>query len=62
MEVVTVRLPHNLTSLEQAHKVLANVLNKVGCGNCFSGRDIRFTHEIDYRVDPATLAVRETIG
>ncbi len=60
MDVITVRLTRSLTSLEQAQTVLANVLNKVGCSTCLSGRDIRFTQEIDYTIDANTLAVSET--
>ena len=62
MEVVTVRLSQRLTSLDQANKVLANVLGKLGCGQCLSGFDIRFTHVIDYAVDAKTLAIHEIGG
>lgn len=55
METVTVRLPQKLTSIDQAHKVVASVLGKLGCPGCLSGFDIRFTHAIDVVVNPKTL-------
>lgn len=55
METVTVRLPQKLTSIDQAHKVVASVLGKLGCPGCLSGFDIRFTHAIDFVVNPKTL-------
>lgn len=59
METVTVRLSQKLTSLDQAQRVVANVLGKLGCGGCLSGFDIRFTHMVDLAVDAKTLSVNE---
>lgn len=56
---VVVRLPHKLANLEQANKVMANVLGRLGCAGCLSGFDIRFTHAIDLAIDAKTLGVRE---
>jgi hypothetical protein len=56
---VTVRLAKPLTSIDDAHKVVASVLGKLGCGGCLSGFDIRFTQERNFAVNPATLAVNE---
>ena len=58
-ETITVRLPGRLTSLEQANKVVASVLGKLGCGGCLSGFDIRFTHVRDFVVDAKSLDVHE---
>jgi hypothetical protein len=58
MSVITVRVPRNLT-LEQAQRVVANVVSAVGHTACFSGFDIRFTNAVDYAVNPESLAVRE---
>ena len=60
MNIVTVRTPHNLT-LEQAQKVVANVVSKLGHTGCFSGFDIRFTNAVDYAVQEKTLEVREIV-
>ena len=57
MQTVTVRLPAKLTSIDQANKVVASVLGKLGCPGCLSGFDIRFTHEIEMVVDARTHAV-----
>ena len=56
---VTVRLAKPLTSIDDAHKVVASVLGKLGCGGCLSGYDIRFTQERNFAVNPATLSVNE---
>jgi GH24 family phage-related lysozyme (muramidase) len=58
MNVVTVRVPQNLT-LEQAQRVVASVVAKCGHNTCFSGFDIRFTNAVDYAVQANTLEVRE---
>jgi hypothetical protein len=57
---VNVHISEKLTSLDQAHKLVANVLGKLGCGGCFSGFDIRFTHFTDFQVNPKTLDVQES--
>jgi hypothetical protein len=46
MKTVTVRAPENLT-LEQAQKVLASVLGKVGHLFCLSGFNINFESAVD---------------
>jgi hypothetical protein len=56
---IVVRVPHKLTSLDQAHKVLDSVLGRLGCGACLSGFDIRFTHAVDLAINPKTLQVEE---
>jgi len=58
MKTVNVRVPQNL-SLEQAQRVVANVMGKLGHTTCFSGFDVRFTEAIDYAVQAKTLEVRE---
>jgi hypothetical protein len=52
-----VRLGTPLKNLDQVHKVVANVLNHLGCPACLSGFDIRFTHEQELAVNPKTLEV-----
>jgi hypothetical protein len=53
---VTVALPsHGLDNLDKVNKIVANTLGKAGCPRCFSGFDIRFTH--DWVVNPQTLEV-----
>ena len=56
---VTVHLSKPLGSIDDAHKVVASVLGKLGCGGCLSGFDIRFTQERNFAVNPQTLAVNE---
>jgi hypothetical protein len=60
-QTVIVRVPAKL-SLDQAHKVVANVLGKLGCPACFSGFDIRFAHIRDLVVDAKSLEIRELGG
>jgi len=50
---VVVRVPHNMT-LEQAQKMLASVLNKVGHPHCYSGFNINFVN----LGDPAPLNLK----
>lgn len=42
-------------------KVTANVLDKLGCGGCHSGRILDFVQLQDFVVNPQTLEVRETM-
>ncbi len=56
---INVHLTDKLTSLDQANKLVANVLGKLGCGGCLSGFDIRFSHFTDFQVNPKTLDVQE---
>jgi hypothetical protein len=50
MKNITVHVRESL-NLDQSHKVLASVLGKAGCPNCFSGFKIAF----DNAVDPANI-------
>jgi hypothetical protein len=52
-----VRLGTPLRNLDQVNKLVANVLNHLGCPQCLSGFDIRFTHEQELAVNPKTLDV-----
>jgi hypothetical protein len=61
MAIITVRVPRNLT-LEEAQKVVANIVKSTGHPHCFSGNDIRFTNAVDYAVDPDSLEVREVVS
>lgn len=55
--VVTVALPHQTFNIEQVAKITANLMKNLGHVACFSGFDIRFVHEDDFRVNPASLEV-----
>jgi hypothetical protein len=57
--LVTVHLAKPVGSIDDAHKVLVNVLNHLGCPACLSGFDIRFTQAVDLTVNPANLAVTQ---
>lgn len=46
MNKVTVRVPERL-NLEQSQKILATVLGKSGCPNCYSGLNISFENLVD---------------
>jgi hypothetical protein len=59
VQPVTVRLTKPLASIDDAHKVVTNVLGKLGCPGCLSGFDIRFTQERNFAVNPSSLAVNE---
>jgi hypothetical protein len=49
-------------SLEKMNKVTAQILDRIGCGGCHSGR-ILFFHQIEnFVVNPQTLAVQEIAG
>lgn len=52
MKNVTVHVPEKL-NLEQSQKVLATVLGKAGCPNCYSGVNISF----ESAVDPANVVL-----
>ncbi len=43
--------------MKKMQKVTASVLGRLGCEGCHSGWDIRFLHERDFVVNPATLEV-----
>ena len=48
--------------LEKMQKVTANVLDRLGCGGCHSGRVLDFVHLDEFTVDPKTLDVTEVVG
>jgi hypothetical protein len=50
---IVVRLPATSLNIDQSIKVLQSVLAQAGCGGCYSGWDITFTHELEYFVNPA---------
>ena len=49
-------------NLEKMTKITAQVLNRIGCGGCHSGRILFFHTLEDFVVDPKTLAVEELGG
>jgi hypothetical protein len=48
--------------LHKMNRVTANVLNKLGCGGCHSGRFLDFKIIEDYVINPATLEAEEVVG
>jgi len=44
--------------MKKVEAITANLMKELGHAGCFSGFDIRFVHDDDYRVNPATLAVQ----
>jgi hypothetical protein len=48
--------------LDKMQRVTANVLNKVGCPTCHSGRYLDFQIVEDFVVNPDTLEVKEAAG
>lgn len=48
--------------LKKMNQVTANVLNKLGCGGCHSGRFLDFQMIEDYVVNPTTLEAEEVVG
>jgi hypothetical protein len=54
---IKVSLPHKTFDLKQVQEITANLMKNLGHVTCFSGFDIRFVHEDDFRVDAASLAV-----
>jgi hypothetical protein len=61
--VVRVNVPMSVAyDLEKMQKVTADVLDKLGCGGCHSGRILDFVHMDEFVVNPATLEVEEIVG
>lgn len=54
---VTVSLPHQNFDLKEVEAITANLMKELGHASCFSGFDIRFVHDEEFRVNPATLDV-----
>jgi hypothetical protein len=62
-EVVQVFVPRSaMFDLRSMQKVTANVLDKLGCGECHSGRILHFVQLDQYVVNPETLEVTEQLG
>lgn len=51
-----------LFNLEKMTKVTKQVLGKLGCDNCHSGRRLDFIEIQDFVVNPKTLDVQEVVG
>jgi hypothetical protein len=47
---------------EKMHKVTAQVLERIGCGGCHSGRILFFRQLENFVVNPQTLALQEIAG
>jgi len=48
--------------LKRMNKVVANVLGKLGCGGCHSGRILEFLDMREFMVNPKTLEVEGRMG
>ena len=60
---VSVQVPARaLNDLESMQKITAQVLEKLGCGRCHSGRILDFRELSQFVVNPATLEVNELPG
>ena len=44
--------------LDKMQKITAEVLSRIGCGGCHSGRILDFVHLDEFVVNPETLEVR----
>jgi hypothetical protein len=61
--VVRIQVPPSVMyDLEKMQKVTANVLDRLGCGGCHSGRVLDFVHLDEFTVDPKTLDVKEVVA
>lgn len=47
------------TSLKQAQNLLAQVLGKGGCPNCYSGIDIHFVNEVEFFAHNAQVSAAQ---
>jgi hypothetical protein len=55
---VTVLIPGGpLKDIGAVNKIVANLMGQLGHPGCFSGFDIRFLHEMEFRVNPQTHEV-----
>ncbi len=48
-----------IPNIKSVQKIIESTLGRLGCGGCFSGFDIRFTHVDDFVVNPRTFEVNE---
>ena len=60
---VTVHVPLEVTfDLDKMAKITKQVLGKLGCDGCHSGRILEFVAIQEFAVNPQTLDVREVAG
>jgi hypothetical protein len=60
---VSIQVPTKaLYDLESMQKITQQVLDKLGCGRCHSGRILDFRELAQFVVNPATLEVNEFPG
>lgn len=61
-EIVRVYVSSDLTyNLEKMQKITAEVLGRLGCGGCHSGRILDFVHLDEFVVDAKTLKVNPVL-
>ncbi len=52
---VTVLLPPKADfGKDETFRILESLLDRLGCGGCYSGFDIRFRHEVSFLYDAAS--------
>ena len=60
---VRILIPNSVTfDLKKMNKITGEVLAKLGCGGCHSGKVLDFVTLQDFVVNPETLDVKETTG
>jgi hypothetical protein len=60
---ISIQVPSKvLYDLESMQKITAQVLGKLGCGRCHSGRILDFRELSQFVVNPETLEVNELPG
>lgn len=48
--------------LEKMHRVTANILGRLGCGGCHSGRILEFLDIQEFVINPKSLEPQEMFG
>ena len=51
-----------LYDLDKMNKITANVLGRLGCGGCHSGRILDFVALDEFVINPVTLEAHETLA
>ena len=60
---ISIQVPSRaLYDLESMQRITAQVLDKLGCGKCHSGRILDFTELSQFVVNPENLEVNEIFG
>jgi len=54
--------PEVTYDLKKMNKVTANILGRLGCGGCHSGRILEFQAISEFVINPQTLEPKEVLG